>query len=203
VEEVDISTADIVWHVLVSWVPWLLGIVVGGGLGFLCGLGVGACLAARPGLRRPWVLLPWRTGVMGLLLAAWSPFVPRLLGLGLVTGGAMVGVSVGLLALAFTATTLVENRHPSPLGARLVAGARTLAVASGLFAAGAGLLGGGGLGQAILSAARLQAYGLLWQGLLVILSLALVLDLSLGLVQMIALRPAGHNAERTRVGRPT
>jgi ABC-type proline/glycine betaine transport system permease subunit len=113
----------------------------------------------------------------------------------------MVGASVCLLTLAFTATTLVEAWYPPPLGARLVAGARTLAVASGLVAAGAGYLGGGGLGAAILDAARLQAYGPLCQGLLLILGLALVLDLALGFVQMLALRSKGDGAEAALLGR--
>jgi ABC-type nitrate/sulfonate/bicarbonate transport system permease component len=57
-------------------------------------------------------------------------------------------------------------------------------MASGLIAAGVGLLGGGGLGYIILEAARLSLYGPMWKGLVVILALALVLDLTLGLAQM-------------------
>jgi hypothetical protein len=81
---------------------------------------------------------------MGLLMVVWSPFIVSLLGMGPLIGGVMVAGSVCLLATAFTATTLVEHWHPSPLGAQLIGGARTLAVVSGLIAAGVGLLGGGG-----------------------------------------------------------
>jgi ABC-type proline/glycine betaine transport system permease subunit len=96
-----------------------------------------------------------------------------------------------LLALAFTAGTLVEHWQPSPLGVRLVAGARTLAVASGLVAAGAGVMGGGGVGWFLLEGARLQQYGPISQAVLVVLVLALALDLLLGVVQMAAHRWMG------------
>ena len=190
-EKIDISAAAVGVHLLISWIPWLIGIAVGGGLGALCALGNRAVLSARPALRRPLVLLPWRTLVMGVLMVVFSPLLATRLGLGPITGGVMVGGSVCLLAMAFTASTLVENWHPSPLGANLVAGARTLAVVSGLIAAGVGLLGGGGLGYTILEATRLQQYGVMWKGLLVVLALALVLDLGLGAAQMIALQQPG------------
>jgi ABC-type nitrate/sulfonate/bicarbonate transport system permease component len=85
----------------------------------------------------------------------------------------------------------IGERRLAMLRAQLIGGARTLAIASGLIAAGVGLLAGGGLGRAILEAARLSQYGLMWQGLLVILVLALGLDLALGLAQMIALQHSG------------
>jgi ABC-type proline/glycine betaine transport system permease subunit len=194
-EKIDISAADVVVHLLISWIPWLIGIAVGGGLGALCALGNRAVLSARPALRRPSVLLPWRTLVMGCLMAIWSPLLVSLLGIGPITEGIMVGASVCLLAMAFTASTLVENWHPSPLGAHLVAGARTLAVASGLIAAGVGLLGGGGLGHTILEATRLEQYGFMWKGLLAVLALALVFDLGLGVVQMIAFQQSGSASD--------
>jgi ABC-type proline/glycine betaine transport system permease subunit len=124
-----------------------------------------------------------------------SPFLVGLLGLGPVAAGMMVGGSIGLLATAFTTTTLVEHWYPSPLSVRLIAGARTLAVASGLIATGVGVWGGGGLGHLILEAVRLADYGSVFRGLLVIVTLALVLDLILGIAQMLALKLPGENGE--------
>jgi ABC-type nitrate/sulfonate/bicarbonate transport system permease component len=105
----------------------------------------------------------------------------------------MVAGSVSVLAMAFVATTLLEHWHPSPLASRLAAGTRTLAVASGLIAAGVGLLGGGGLGYIILESARLSQYGVMWKGLLVALALALALDLTLGIAQMMAFQHSGDS----------
>lgn len=188
-EKIDFSMAAVVVHLLITLIPWFLGMTIGGGLGALCGLGIRVMFSTMPALRQPFVLLPWRTLVMGLLIVVWSPFIVSLLGIGPVAGGVVVGGSTSILALAFAATILVEQEFPTPLSARLVAGARTLAVGSGLIASGVGLLGGGGLGHIILEAARVQEYGLVLKGLLVILILALVLDLGLGLVQMIIQQP--------------
>jgi hypothetical protein len=131
---------------------------------------------------------------MGLLMAGCSPFIFTLLGLGVVTGGLVVAISVAVLAMAFAASILVEHWHASPPASRWVAGARTLAVASGLIAAGVGLLGGGGLGHLVLEATRVMEYGPLWQGLVVILAFALMLDLALGLGQMFTLHRSGASA---------
>ncbi|MGD9049390.1 MAG: hypothetical protein PVF77_15135 [Anaerolineae bacterium] len=192
-EKLNVSAVAVVVHLLITCIPWLIGIAVGGGLGVLCGLGIRAVFTTSPALRRASVLLPWRTLVMGLLMGVWSPFIASLLGLGPITGGVMVAGSVCVLAMAFAATTLLEYWYPSPLASRLAAGTRTLAVASGMIAAGVGLLGGGGLGYIILEAARVSQYGVMWKGLLV--ALALVLDLTLGLAQMIALQHSGESGE--------
>ena len=194
-EKLNVSAVAAAVHLLITFIPWLIGIAVGGGLGVLCGLGIRAVFSTSPALRHASILLPWRTLVMGLLMGVWSPFIASLLGLGPITGGVMVAVSVSVLAMAFAATTLLEHWYPSPLGSRLVAGIRTLAVASGLLAAGVGLLGGGGLGYIILEAVRLSQYGVMWKGLLVALALALVLDLALGLAQMIAFQHSADSGE--------
>jgi hypothetical protein len=193
-EELNISAAAVATHVLITWIPWIIGIVVGGGLGVLCGLGIRAFFSARPALRHP-LLLPWRTFVTGLFMVVCSPFIVRILGIGPIAGGVMVGASVCLLAMAFTATMLVEHWHLSPLGAQLIGGARTLAMASGLIAVGVSLMGGGGLGQVILGAARLPEYDLWWKGLSVVLALALGLDLALGIAQLITLQHSGDSGE--------
>ena len=194
-EELQISTSAIVVHLLITCVPWLIGLAVGGSLGWLCGLAVRAMITRGAALRRTATLLPWRTLVMGLLMGIWSPFMATLLWLGPVTGGVVVACSVSVLVAICTATTLVEYWVPSPLASRLVGGARTMAVATGLLAVGVGLLGGGGLGAIMLEAARLSQYGVMWQGVLVVLALAMVLDLTLGLAQMAAMRHSGKTGE--------
>ena len=194
-EELNVSATAVMVHLLITCIPWLIGIAIGGGLGVLCGFGIRAAFSSSPPLRRASVLLPWRTFLTGLLMGVWSPFIATLLGLGPITGGVMIAGSVSVLVTTFAATTLLEYWYPSPLASRLVAGTRTLAVASGLLAAGVGLLGGGGLGYIILEATRLSQYGVMWKGLLVVLALALVLDLTLGLAQMIALQHSGESGE--------
>ena len=192
-EEPNIPAAAIVEYLLISWIPWLVGAAMGGGLGVLCAHGMRALWTASPALRHPLVLLPWRTLVMGLLMVAWSPYIVTLLGLGPLAGGVMVGISVCILATPFTASLLVENWYPCPLRVRLVGGARTLAVASCLIAAGVGQIGGGGLENTLWLGFALGEHTLLWQGVLVVLATALVLDLAMGLAQLFELRRAGDS----------
>jgi hypothetical protein len=187
-EVLNTSTAAVTAHALMTVVAWLVGVAVGGGCGALIGLGIRVLLSGNPGWSRAWVLLPWRTLVLLLLMGVWSPRITTHLGIGPTTGGVIVAGSVCLLAAAFTTTQLVGFRHPAPLGARLIGGARTLAVAAGLFATAVGPIGGGGLGNTILEAARLAQTDLIWRGVLPIVGLALALDLALGLAQRIPLQ---------------
>lgn len=201
-EKVDISTSAIVVHLLITCIPWLIGLAAGGGLGWLCGVGIRVLYSTQPAISRAAVLLPWRVLVMGLLMAIWSPFIATLLWLGPVTGGVVVACSVAALVTISTATTLIEYWIPSPLPSRLISSARTMAVASGLLAVGAGLLGGGGLGPTMLEAARLSQYGVMWKGALVVLALALLLDVTLGIAQMMAMQHSQKNGEAAIGGGP-
>ena len=60
-EKIDISMAAVVAHLLVTLIPWFIGMAIGGGLGALCGYGIRTAFSAMPALRQPFVLLPWRT----------------------------------------------------------------------------------------------------------------------------------------------
>ena len=201
-EEVSVSASATVVHLLITCIPWLIGIAVGSSLGALLSFGVRAASSRSPSLHRACVLLPWRTLVTGLLMLIWSPFIVRLLWLGPISGGVMVAGSVSVLVMTFVAGTLHEHWHPSPLASRLLGGVRTLAVASSLMAAGVGLLGGGGLGPTMLEAARLSQYGVMWQGVMVVLALALVLDLTLGLAQMATMQHSRTTGEAAIGGEP-
>ena len=125
----------LVQHLLISLVPWLGGVVVGGGLGYICALVGRRLFSARPGLRRLSMLLPWRTIVVNLLLLySVFPIILRLIGVPVRSGvpaqAAIVCLWVLPLAFAFTAVVLFESWYSSPLVVRLIAGVRTLATAS-------------------------------------------------------------------------
>jgi osmoprotectant transport system permease protein len=178
----------VVEHVLISLVPWLAGVVLGGGLGYLCAILAHTLFSSLPGLCKPSMLLPWRAILMSLLLVVLSPASVAILGVGPVAGAAVVGLSMLLLAMPLTAAILLEDWYPSPLTVRLIAGLRTLATASVVVAVGAGVFGGGGLGPSMMESIRLFQFGRALEGWLVILALALMLDLLLGILQLIAFR---------------
>ncbi len=175
--------AVFVQHLLLSLVPWLVGLAVGGGLGYGCALVARALFSNRPALRRPLMLLPWRT--VAVTLPLLSPLIPVLLGLGRLAGAAIVGLFVFLFAFPLAVVTLLEHRYPSPLAVRLIAQARTLGTASVAVAAVmTRVAGSGGAGALILEGIQLLDYYAVFMGFSVVALLALMVDLLLGGLQL-------------------
>jgi hypothetical protein len=177
---------SIVEHLLISLLPLFASLIVGGGLGAVCALVLRTLLTAAPGLRKVIILLPWRTILVGLLLLIWTPFMVIRLGIGPTAGGLTVGLILCLLALVFTTGVPLEHWFPSPLAIRLLAGVRMLATASGVIAATAGFVGGGGVGHLMRQGMALLRLDLTWKGWLVVVILALILDVLIGVVQLVA-----------------
>ncbi len=184
--------AVLVEHSLISLAPWLVGIVVGGGLGYACALAARLLISALPGLRSASMLLPWRTFAVTVPLL--SPLIPVVLGLGTLAGATMVALFVLLVALPFTASTLVEHWYPSPLAVHLIGGFRSLAAAS--VAVGTWIpmvAGSGGAGVLIFREGwQLLDYSLMLQGLCLTALLALLADVLLGAVQCLLGRASGQ-----------
>lgn len=117
-------------HLQLALVPWLTGMVVGLGAGVVCAWGTCTILARYPGLRWLFMLSPWRTALMGVLLVLWSPAITCATGLGPQISEMVIRLSVFLLAWPLTAAVLLDHWTPSSLAARLTAGTRTLATAA-------------------------------------------------------------------------
>lgn len=175
----------LVQHFLISLVPWLVGVIIGSGMGYACALLVRRLLTALPGLRRPSMLLPWRTVAVTLLLL--SPAVPVFVGLEMVAGGVIVGLFVLLSALPFTVVTLLDHWYGSPVLLRLSGGARTLAAASVAVASVTITVGGGGgAGWLIFEGMRLLDYPAMLRGFSIVFLLALMSDILLGALQLLS-----------------
>lgn len=169
-------------HLLISLLPWLVAVIIAGGLGTVWALAARSVFSRAPAWRSVSLLLPWRTVAVNLPLL--SPSVARRVGLGPVAAGIAVGLFVFLFALPLTVVVRLERWHPSPSVARFVAGIRTLAAASvALAAAAAPAVGGGGAGPLILEGMRASDYPEMLGGFLVVIILALMIDLALGTLQ--------------------
>jgi ABC-type proline/glycine betaine transport system permease subunit len=179
-------------HLLISLVPWLVGVVVGGSLGYICARGIRGLFSALPGLRRPSTLLPWRTVVMTLPLL--FPLIPALVGLGVVAGATMVGFFVFVFALPFIAGIVLEHWYPSTPNVRLVGGIRTLAVASVIVATLAPVVtGSGGAGVLIREGYQSVDYARMLRGLALVIVLSLIGDLLLGALQFLLSRTRSNS----------
>jgi hypothetical protein len=185
-------------HLLISLVPWLAGVVVGGGLGYVCALVARRLFSTFPGLRKASMLLPWRT--VSVTLPLLSPLVVIPVGLGIVAGAVMVGLFVLLFALPFTMAILLEQWYPSPLVVRFIARARTLATASVAVAAiGPPMAGGGGAGVLIFQQGmRLLDYAQMFRGFSTVVFLALMIDVLLGVLQLLFSRTSKSQQEGLR-----
>jgi ABC-type nitrate/sulfonate/bicarbonate transport system permease component len=175
-------------HILLTLVPWLVGMVIGGGLGVVVALIARFLFSTVPALRWLSMVVPWRTVLTGLLVVVWSPMIVVWLGIGPLAGGVMVGLVVLLLATAFTGYVLVEHWHPTPVMVQLIALARNLGVLCSMIVVGAGFFGGGGVGAVMMQGMMLLRRELFWQGVLVVVGTALLLDLGLGLLQLTVAR---------------
>lgn len=189
-------------HVLLSIIPWVAGGLIGGGLGYLLALAMRP-LGARPGHCRALRLLPWRT--IAFVLAAMAvyaayPFIllgpvlrSVLPGTGFL-GYALASLSISILALAlpFTTSIIAGYWFPPSLGERLAAGARTLGVACVVLALTAGHWGVHNAGWLIATVDPFDypRAPRVWLGYGIVISVALIVDLVMGVIQMAIARPA-------------
>jgi hypothetical protein len=187
--------AVLVEHSLISLAPWLVGVVVGGGLGYACALVARVLISALPGLRSASMLLPWRT--IAVTVPLLSPLIPVVLGLGTLAGATMVALFVFLFALPFTTSTLLQHWYPSPLVVCLVGGFRTLAAASVVVATCTPMVSGsGGAGVLIFREGwQLLDYSLVLRGLCLVALLALLADVLLGALQCLLGRASAQALE--------
>lgn len=173
-------------HFLISIVPWLVGVAVGGGLGYVCALAARSLFSTRPGLHRVAMLLPWRTVAVTLSsVALLSPATTIIVGFGRVAGMVSVGFFVFVFALLFTVRSLLERWHSSSLAVRLIGGARTLATVSVAVAVLGVFSGSGGAGALIFEGLARLDKAQVFEGFSVIVSITLVIDVLLGALQIV------------------
>lgn len=178
------ATSIIIDHIVISIVAWLVGVAVGGAAGYLCSVLARALFASVPNSRTLSILIPWRTVLLGLLMVTWTPTIVLVVGLGRVADMITTALVTSFLAAPLVVSVFLENSYPSPLAIRLIAALRTLGTASPVILAAAGMFAGGGIGGTMLTATMLLQYNLLLQAWLVVVSLVLVVDILLGIVQM-------------------
>jgi hypothetical protein len=179
-----VNASVLAQHLLISLLPWLVGVIVAGGLGTVWTPAAHSLFSRFPSLHSASMLLPWRT--VALSLSLLSPLVMIRVGLGAVATGIVVGLFVFLLALPFAVVIRLEKRYSSPLMVHFVAGGRTLAVASVVVAAvTAPLTGGGGGGSLMFAGMRVLDYAQMLRGFAVVVILALMIDLVPGALQLL------------------
>jgi hypothetical protein len=170
-------------HLLISLVSWLGGIIIGGGMGYAGAYLLRDLFISKLPVRRAATIVPWRAMVLGLLLFAWSPFIPIRLGLGTASAMVMVGLFAVLLWLPFAVGVLLHQWFPALLEARLLGGSRSLAMTAMAAALAVGVPTGRGAGAYLMQQVNLLHWDQAVRGALSVAVLALIVDLLLGVLQ--------------------
>jgi len=118
-----------------------------------------------------------------LLLLVWSPILGIWLGLGNLTGIAIVGLTLSLLAMSMMMKAHLNQWFPLSLLEYIVSMARTLLMIALFATLGVGYVGAGGFGYYLMQQVNLLEYGKLSQGIFVLGVTALILDLVFGVIQ--------------------
>lgn len=183
------NTTDLVDHLIISLLPWLPGIILGGALGYLLARSVRNILNQSPNLKNLSLLLPWRTAAILLAtMAVFTPYAILIFGPGRTAGFASVFTLVFVLAIAFTASAYLDHWYPAPISARIVGVGRTLGVVSVAAGILAGFSGAGGAWELIWTGMLDFDYARMWTGYAIVAGIALVFDLLLGAIQVLVAR---------------
>jgi len=179
-------TDSVIEHGMISAGGWLLGSILGGGLGAGLALLFRRLFQARPGLRTLAVWLPWRSVLMMLMIPLWYPLpIVMLVGFGAESGLISVGLATFLLTLAVVVSVMDKRVVAAPEIVHFVAWARTLATGAVLFEFFAGIFGAGGLGLLTLTNFRILEYEEGLKYLTALFLIMLILDFLIGGIQYV------------------
>ena len=111
--ETDLSLSMILQHLEVSLIPWLIVMVVGGGLGYFFAILFRKWFQDHKRVLNLLVLLPWRSVAIWIaLVVIYSPLMVWQFGLGTIAGSVAVGVALSSLMIPWITTTLVRSWVP-------------------------------------------------------------------------------------------
>ncbi|MCP4536345.1 MAG: hypothetical protein GY832_04290 [Chloroflexi bacterium] len=187
----NIPLSKVFEHEFLALIGWLAGTSLAGGLGYVCARIICSVFRSHPNLRKASILIPWRAILAGLLVLVSSQiafaFIMAGLGIGVRSRIAWAVLTMFLLSLPFIITAFLEHWFHSSLGYRLIATARTLAVASVALVAGIGSFGGSGLGYTALVGLKLLELDIAVKAYLIIVGLILIPDVLLGIPHLLIL----------------
>ncbi len=177
---------ELIQHLWLTLVPWLIGIVLGGSLGHLVAFFLRRYFETYLSLRTWLTLLPWRTSVaFMLLMAIYSPQLLRYFGLGFTTALIKLSIVSFTLSLTFTIYIFLVLQETPAIFLRLVSVARTMAVAMAYFAITAVDVGAGGAGVLINDALVKLDSGIFFDGVFVVVLVSVVFDVLIGVIQIL------------------
>ena len=172
-------------HIVVTVIVILAGFLLGGGLGWLLARLLKTLYDAWPGLRLPFLMLPWRSFLVFVFLIFASPIAVYPFVIPQIPAALSSAILFTLLTLFFVADEMLACWLHSGFAVRLVKLGRTLAVFGSGIVALVGLFSQSGI---LNEAVRMTAVTFTPRGLQLalaaIIGVSLIFDLLLGAAQM-------------------
>lgn len=178
--------SELLQHLWLTLAPWLIGMVLGGGLGHLISLFLRRFFGTSLSLRTWFTIIPWRTGVAFILLTAiYSPYLIRYFGLGFTTALLKLGIVSFILSFTLTIYSFLILQETPTIFLRLVSISRTMAVAMAYFAITAADVGADGAGVLINDSLVKLDNEIFFNGVFVVVLISVVLDVFIGVIQIL------------------
>ncbi|MBK8903261.1 MAG: hypothetical protein IPM53_18905 [Anaerolineaceae bacterium] len=173
-------------HLWLTALPWFIGIVCGGGLGYFVARVIRPFWETQSTFRSVLLIAPWRTlGALILLLTVRSPLLLRYFGLGQATALVWLTILSCLVAFGRVLSLFLTSPQPPTTTSRAIASARTMAVGLSVAAIIASDAGAGGAGELISTSMLTLDQNLFISGVLTVVAVSVILDILLGIVQVL------------------
>jgi hypothetical protein len=183
--EPTLSFVDVLEHLEISLIPWIAALIIGGGLGYLIAILIRRAVQRFPRIRTFLILFPWRSVIAWIaLVAISSPVLLIKYGLGPRSQIATNVTVLFLIVFPWSIQTFLGSWFPSAGGEKAFSIARTLGVLSLTITTILRF----GIGIYIERGASLGDLTIMSRGFGIVGVLLLVLDILLGLIQLVVLR---------------
>jgi len=129
--EPTLNFTNILYHLVISLLPWIIAMIAGGGLGYIIALLIKRLTDNHPGSQPLLILFPWRAILAWVaLVAISSPILVFQFGLGLNYQIATNSIVLSMMFIPWAAHYFLHVQIPSTRSESVLSIARTMAVLS-------------------------------------------------------------------------
>lgn len=182
--EPSLTLQLILQHLSVSLIPWLIIMVIGGGLGYGFSFLIHRWLYDHKWLLNILVFLPWRSVIIWIaLVAIHSPLMIWQFGLGPISASVAIGIALCVFIIPSITVILLQSLYPPSSLGKIMSIARTSAILSIALV----VLLDTGMGYYILRVSSSLGFQKIILAYLVVGAMMLGIDLVLGFIQIAVL----------------
>lgn len=182
--EPELTLQLILQHLIVSLVPWSVAMLVAGGLGYAFASSIRRWGSSHTARIRFLEFLPWRSvSVWIALINIYSPLSVWQLGIGVISAGVAIGVTLSLFIIVWTTFTLLQTWYPNTILEKILSIARLSAITSIALA----VFLSAGMGYYISQVTSANDVQKMFLGYAVVGAMMLGVDILFGLVEHVIL----------------